>query len=287
MKRANIHIGPYYIYLSIIDEINESRSLIVQKKKISKLIALDYERFPENQETIEKIITNHLEEIKKDKIEKIDITAASCLGNSQSLSNLRLFLKNQKTGALRLLTPEDEAISITKQVLDTMSTFLIIYAGEGNFQLISGVKKEPILFLNLDLGLFPITSYFIKNDPPESEEVINLRDFITKELDRFQLIKVPKKIIAISDAGRILYQLIESKDLKSNSESTFLNFNHLYKFIPLITKNHLSKIETYTGMDSNYLPIIISTAILFEHLLDHFQLKELEIHPVPFLFSNV
>ncbi len=287
MKRANIHIGPYYTYLSIIDEINESQSILVQKKKLSKFIALDYERSPENQETTEQIITNYLEEIKKYKIEKIDITAASCLQNSQSLSNLRLFLKNQKIGALRLLTPEDEAISITKQVLDTTSTFLIIYAGEGNFQLISGSGKEPLLFVNLNLGLFTITSHFIKNDPPESEEIINLRDFITKELDRFQLIKVPEKIIAISDAGRILYQLLESKELKSEKEHTFLNFNHLYKFIPSITKNYLSKIEEYTGMDSNYLPIIISTAILFEHLLDHFQLKELEIQPVQFMFTNV
>jgi len=287
VKRANIHIGPYYTYLSIIDEINESQSILVQKKKLSKFIALDYERSPENQETTEQIITNYLEEIKKYKIEKIDITAASCLQNSQSLSNLRLFLKNQKIGALRLLTPEDEAISITKQVLDTTSTFLIIYAGEGNFQLISGSGKEPLLFVNLNLGLFTITSHFIKNDPPESEEIINLRDFITKELDRFQLIKVPEKIIAISDAGRILYQLLESKELKSEKEHTFLNFNHLYKFIPSITKNYLSKIEEYTGMDSNYLPIIISTAILFEHLLDHFQLKELEIQPVQFMFTNV
>ena len=287
MKRANIHIGPYYIYLSVIDVNNESRSIIVQKKKISKLIASDYENSPEYQETTEQIITNYLEEIKKHKIEKIDIIAASCLGNSQSLSNMRLFLKNQKIGALRLLTPEDEVISIAKHILDTKSPFLIIYVGEGNFQLISGEKKEPILFLNFELGLFTITHRFIKNDPPESEEIINLRDSITKELDRFQLIKVPKKIIATSDSGRILCQLLEGKEIKNDNESALLNFNYLNKFIPSITKKYLSKIKTYPGMDPDYLSIIIATAILFEHLLEHFQLKELEIHPVPFLFSNV
>ena len=286
MKRSNIHIGPYYIYLSIVDEINESRSIIVQKKKISKLIAPDYENSPEYQETTEQIITNYLEEIKKHKIEKIDIITASCLGNSQSLSNIRLFLKNQKIGTLRLLTPEDEVISIAKHILDTKSPFLIIYVGEGNFQLISGEKK-PILFINFELGLFTIAHRFIKNDPPESEEIINLRDFITKELDRFKLIKTPEKIIATSDAGRILCQLLEGKETKNDNESALLNFNYLNKFIPSITKKYLSKIKTYPGMDPDYLFIIIATAILFEHLLEHFQLKELEIHPVPFLFSNV
>ena len=247
----------------------------------------DYENSPEYQETTEQIITNYLEEIKKHKIEKIDIIAASCLGNSQSLSNIRLFLKNQKIGTLQLLTPEDEVISIAKHILDTKSPFLIIYVGEGNFQLISGEKKEPILFLNFELGLFTITHRFIKNDPPESEEIINLRDFITKELDRFQLIKEPKKIIATSDAGRILCQLLEGKEIKNDNESALLNFNYLNKFIPSITKKYLSKIKTYPGMDPDYLFIIIATAILFEHLLEHFQLKELEIHPVPFLFINV
>jgi len=101
------------------------------------------------------------------------------------------------------------------------------------------------------------------------------------------LIKTPEKIIATSYAGRILCQLLEGKETKNDNESALLNFNYLNKFIPSITKKYLSKIKTYPGMDPDYLSIIIATAILFEHLLEHFQLKELEIHPVPFLFSNV
>jgi len=208
------------------------------------------------------------------------VTATGYLMDSQTLRNLRLFLKERGFPPPQILTPEIESkMFLPVDLLTSEEDFCLIRLGEGDFHIDAGTRRSIQMILTLQLGLCRISDQFLWNSTPAPEDLIGLRQHISDELERFRWVSRSGKFICVSDAVMALWKFAYPEMERSVVREIFLTLADVQKIITEICKLSPTELRRRIS-DPNYQSLLLPTAILVEHLLRHFDLERIHILPL-------
>lgn len=282
MIAATIHIDAFSTILKIAETTDRTEKVLQFRKEIVRIAAefSNRDELSEIQDRAESVLDNFIKQTKTYRPDSITVTAVGCLAESQTLRNLRLFLKDRGFPSPQMLTPEMESkMFLPVDFLTNEEDFCVIRLGEGDFHIDAGTRWSVQMILTLWLGLCHLSDQFLRNSPPAPEDLIGLRQHISDELERFRWITRPGKCLCVSDAAMALWKFAYPKMEKSAVREIVLTFADVQKIIAEICT--LSPMELCRrGSDPNYQSLFLPTAILIEHLLRHFDLERIQIVPL-------
>ncbi|MFA4838558.1 MAG: hypothetical protein WC703_03680 [Candidatus Neomarinimicrobiota bacterium] len=283
MIAATIHIEAFSTILKITETTDRSEKILQFRKEIVRIAAAEFSSRDEQseiQDRAESVLDDFIKQTKIYRPDSITVTAAECLAESQTLRNLRLFLKDRGFPSPQMLTPEMESrMFLPAGCLTNEEDFCVIRLGEGDFHIDAGTRRSVQMILTLRLGLCRLSDQFLGNSPPAPEDLIGLRQHISDELERFRWISRPGKCLCVSDAAVALWKFACPEAEKSTVRNIILTHADVQKIIKdiwTITPTELRR----RGSDPNYQSLFLPTAILIEHLFRHFDLERIQILPL-------
>jgi len=283
MIAATIHIDAYSMILKIVETIDRLETVLQFTKEIVRIAAVEFSNRDEQaeiQDRAESVLDDFIRQTEKYQLDSITVTAAGCLAESQTLRNLRLFLKDRGFPSPQMLTPETESrMFLTVDFLPCEEDFCVVRLGEGDFHIDAGTQRNIQMILTLQLGLCRLSDRFLRNSSPAPEDLIGLRQHISDELERFRWISRPGKCLCVSDAAMALWKFANPEMEKSADREIFLTLADVQKIIAeiyMLSPTELRRRES----DPNYQSLYLPTAILVEHLLRHFDRERIQILPL-------
>jgi hypothetical protein len=206
----------------------------------------------------------------------VRITAAADLANAEMLLLLRLFLKKLELPTIEILDFAAEFAQMQNQVINLPPECLAVVAGEVQLRFITIKRCQPEFILTLPCGVIALTHKYIKNDPPETGEIIALRDHLSAEFERLQWLQLPEKVLTFSDAGLALARLINAS---AASTEQIITKSQIQNIFPELSHTYRNQIARRPDADPDFAEYLLTAALLYEHLLEHLELEQVAVFP--------
>jgi|GEM_PF-1245952 len=280
MKEAVIYFGPVYARL-IITESEAPATPLLHRKVALHLLLKELQRTPDEPNgsaALEKTLSEFLAIAEKYPTEPPRIIVSSDLANAEILVLLRLFLKRLNLPPIELPDFSAEFEILHHQLKDLPADFLAVWISEAHLRFINVKQDQPEFTFNLPCGIVPLIDTFLKNDPPDPAEIIALRDFLSTEFDRMQWHHLPEQILTFSDSGAALVNLISGSVRIDDTQSACFTKSQLQNLLPSLTHNYKSQIARLPGADPDFRDYFLTTALLYEHLLDYLGRESLKVY---------
>ena len=127
----------------------------------------------------------------RDEALRYGVREIHCVGTAamREASNGGAFVervKEQLGISIRIISGKEEAyytyLSLVHDDFPGAERFLVVDIGGGSTEIIAGDKARFDDFVSLPVGSVKLTEMFIKNDPPEEQEIMNLVSFLKKTI---------------------------------------------------------------------------------------------------------
>ncbi|MFH1252057.1 MAG: hypothetical protein V1715_13300 [bacterium] len=277
MTTARIHLSPVYALLTIADD-EKPPEPIYQHKATLNLLKTGFSHDPEEPNgfaTVERVLGEFLTLAEKRSAKLTRITVAADLADAEMLILLRLFLKKLNLPPIAILDFASEFDQMRGQISGSPQEYLAVVAGEAKLRFIKVSQNHPEFTVTLPCGIITLTHKFIQNDPPEPAEIIALRDHLSAEFDRLQWHRLPEQILTFSDTGLALARLIGDTSATGGS---ILTKDQLQIILPELSHNYKNQIASRPSADPDFSDYYLTTAVLYEHLLDYLGQEQVRIY---------
>jgi hypothetical protein len=276
MNSASFHIDPVYAILTITDSANTSGP-VFQKRFTLHLLRAELLRNPEEPNgfaIVEQAFDEFLTLAEKHSAVITQITVAADLANAEMLTLLRLYLKKLDLPPITVREFAADFARMQQWVSNLPPEYLAVVAGEAKLRFIKVKQGQPEFILTLPCGIITLTHEFIRNDPPETAEIIALRDHLSAEFDRLQWQQLPERILTFSNAGLALTRLLGNDAPTGNP---IITKPQLRDLLPELSHNYRNQTARHPGADPDFTDYFLTTALLYEHLLEHLGLEQVAV----------
>lgn len=224
-------------------------------------------------ETLE-VIKSYLEEIHLHEVDRVKIIATSAIRDAKNKHEFLALVEEMSGIKPEVLSGYQEAkltfMGATFE-LDSSQPVVVIDIGGGSTELVLGSPgSEPITGGSLDIGSVRLFERFIKNDPPTTDEIANLKNYLTEILSLVltrieRYLKPPFIAIAVAGTARALWQL-SNKAYSDKSNGLRIELKDLEEINEMLASlNVKSKIEL--GIEEKRADILVVGGIILQTLL--------------------
>jgi exopolyphosphatase / guanosine-5'-triphosphate,3'-diphosphate pyrophosphatase len=253
MNVASIDIGSNTVLL-LIAEINKLKKTFVPLLNVHRMPRVSKGLIPGNPIQPEKIslLRSVLSEYKilidEYRVEKVIATATNAFRIASNSNEIIQEIKNEFNIEVQVITGEEEAyysfLGATSAV-DSYKEFLVIDIGGGSTEIITGSKEKLNFRKSFHIGAVSATEQFIKNDPPEPEQINLLSVHLLNILKEIEGLEVKNRFpIAIAGTPTTLTCIKHSlsdfdEKIIELSELTLNDLNEIAYKLSLMTSEQI------------------------------------------------
>ncbi len=242
MNIASIDIGTNTILLLIV-EINNNRitKILHDEQVIARLgkgVDKDKTILPETFQRALSFLQEYKKTCDKFQVEKIIAVGTSALRDAKNRDEFCVFIQQHAGISIEILSGDEEAQWTYRggifEFEQQSNNFTVIDIGGGSTEIIFGNKNSINNKISLNIGCVRITERFLHSSPPSAEELDSAKKFITEELQKISLTKIPSLTIGVAGTVTTLAALeqqllhyerekISGYELSYNTISTIYN----------------------------------------------------------------
>jgi len=276
MTRADMHLTPAHFYL----RITSPEKVLIMRRDPVFLFVTESPESPENLQIIrraESVLSDYLDLSTKYQCPTVRVTISPALTSSAILPTIRLSIKNIPGAQVEVLTPLAEIERCLRNRSSLFPESLVIFLAEQSLQFAFVQNGKLMWLMSLNCGPALLNQRFLRHDPPETAELIALRQYVTSELDRLTWNHLPPTIEFVSDVTCALARVCSW--LVSPDNSFTLRQIELKTALPTLLIQYQKSFIAQLADESDYARMLIPTAILCEHLLDYLGLERIAVRP--------
>lgn len=184
---------------------------------------------------------------------------------------------------IKVLSEYEEAlytyISVYHNISGKKEDAIILDIGGGSTEIIYGNQENFIDYISLPVGSVKLTEMFIKNDPPENNEIRLLREYIASILIRIPFKKNIHSVVGT--AGTITTLGSITKGLREWSKKEIhglrLTNKDIDELLQYLLKKTTRERSALPGMEKGREDIVTQGIILLQDLMKYFGAEELII----------
>ncbi len=160
------------------------------------------------------------------------------------------------------------------------SRVLLFDLGGGSCEITTSIDGRIRNMISLPLGSVRLTREFLKHDPPKETELGGLREFIRKELARFEKRATAADVptaIATSGTAAALAAVYSSR---MKTKSATVPRSAVLRLTAELAKSNIARRATLRGIGTRRAEIIVAGAMVFAELLTRFELPSFRYSPL-------
>lgn len=218
----------------------------------------------------------------------VDVRAVATSGSRDAQNSAEFFAQVKKeTGiAIRVISGEEEAMlsfcgALPVNVKDP-ENIAVLDIGGGSTEVVGLSSSGGLVRYSFDVGCVRLNERFLKSDPPEEEQVQNLREFVKAELaaqpEIFEALK-GRRLLGV--AGTATYLAAASLGLREfdpeKVDGSTVSAKHIHALIGRFRMMNTEQRLGIGGMDRGRADVIVSGALILEEVLHAVGLKELQV----------
>lgn len=290
MKVASLDLGTN-TFLLLIAEVSAGRIVKVIHDEV-RVVRLgqgvhDSRRFhPEALQRAEACFADYAETIQKHNVEKILACATSAARDVTNRDEL-IHLAQKYEIPLEIISGEREAELTFKGTVDETATgpVCIIDVGGGSTEFIFGVGQNLEARTSVDVGSVRLTELFVKQNPIPSEELSQLRAYISEKIAGAMLEFGEKvaghagtKMIAVAGTPTTLATIEQGHAFESERVHGFrLSHGRLKHWVDHLSKLSVAERQKLAGMEPKRADVIVAGAMILLIASEAFRSDHLEV----------
>lgn len=291
---ASIDIGTNTFRLLISDVHKENDQFIINELHSERVITRLGEGLSDNNLLKEEGIEGGIKTLKgfSRTISRYNVSGVSVIGTSalREAENKDIFIKRAKEEAgidIEIVSEEEEAkLTAMGMTMDipVPESSLLIDIGGGSTEFIFMNNGNIRKIKSLKLGVVYLTEKYLKNDPPATEELMIMNEYITKMLDSAMEFKnlITGDTIFIGTAGTIttlsaMLQGLDRYNRKKIHKSTISldAVKRVYEEISQISMKE--RAELYPVLLDRRMDIIVSGVLILKLIMVTLGFKEIMV----------
>jgi exopolyphosphatase/guanosine-5'-triphosphate,3'-diphosphate pyrophosphatase len=216
-------------------------------------------------------------------VDRVRVVATSALRDSNNSQVFKEWVKSTTGWKVDVISGTEEGRLIHLGVISKLRVrpqeLLLIDLGGGSCELTLSSQGHIKDVVTLPLGAVRLTQEFIRSDPPSSEELKRLHEFVAEEVTRIpRSIRQGRVRVAIATSGTADALAGASQSLNlSRSEVTVAAAVRLAKRLAKMTQKERATIK---GINAKRAEIIVAGAAVYAHLLNSCGLKGFRYSPL-------
>ncbi len=281
---ASIDIGTNTFRLLISDVHKENDQFIINELHSERVITRLGEGLSDNNLLKEEGIEGGIKTLKgfSRTISRYNVSGVSVIGTSalREAENKDIFIKRAKEEAgidIEIVSEEEEAkLTAMGMTMDipVPESSLLIDIGGGSTEFIFMNNGNIRKIKSLKLGVVYLTEKYLKNDPPATEELMIMNEYITKMLDSAMEFKnlITGDTIFIGTAGTIttlsaMLQGLDKHDHKKIHMST-ISLDAVKKVYEEVSRISIKeRAEIYPVLLDRRMDIIVSGVLILKTIM--------------------
>lgn len=292
MRLGVLDVGSNTVHLFVVDARPGARPTPKSSKKsvlrLMRYIMPDGSINDEGVDTILKAMHTAAKAIKRSKLDDLLPLATSAIREAKNGPALLKRIEKETGIKLQVMSGEDEArttfLAVRRWFGWAAGRIMLVDIGGGSLELATGRNELPDLAMSLPLGAGRSTINFLHHDPPEAEEMDNLRNHARKVMqqvsERFVDFGRPDQFVGSSKTIRSLARLAGSvvDGIGPNDRVTLRKWQ-LDDWVPRLAQLPADSRPALPGITQDRTFQIVAGAIVLSEAMNVFDIGELDVSP--------
>ncbi|MFD7404307.1 Ppx/GppA family phosphatase [Streptomyces sp. NPDC059866] len=292
MRLGVLDVGSNTVHLLVVDAHPGARPLPAHSHKaelrLAQLLDDDGAIGPDGVDRLIGVVHEALQAAEDKGVEELLPFATSAVREASNADDVLARVQTETGAQLQVLTGAEEArltfLAARRWFGWSAGKLLVLDIGGGSLEIAYGIDEDPDAAVSLPLGAGRLTSAWLPDDPPATEDIRALRRHVRAEIARtvgeFSRFGAPDHVVAtsktfrqlarISGAARSADGLYVQRELKRQS---------LEAWVPRLAGMTTEERAELPGVSDGRAGQLVAGALVAEAAMDLFGVETLEICP--------
>ncbi len=215
-------------------------------------------------------------------IDDVRVFATSATRDAKNQSDFLDRIRQKNGLSVRVLSGDEEARLSCLGVMSDLHTqnFIVCDVGGGSTEFISVKNREIHGFKSINIGSRRLTRQFLQTDPPRTDEIRALREFVRQSMrEHLHDLDLKREVIAVGGTSAALALMDAEISIRESYQAHHYHLSSygLEKIILSLMEKTVAERQSIIGLHPKRADVILGGALIFAEILKFMECDKLVV----------